>query len=182
MLRDGLLVTFQRPSIDTDGTLAVTQQTVPLHGARWSNHVMHFCIPYSTTRYNPEASWAICVHDAASIPKAAQYSGTQCGKRFAGWSGLVSPPIITPRMTMLGRRSSCICTRRGRHTGEHASSQQPPCNRSQPLRGPRGTTACGSRGCYGLMHTGTSAGTRGELPAAGRSYWAKTSRSSSRVT
>ena len=67
--------------------------------------------PVSTLRYHSGASWAALIQHLGSIPKAVQYSVTRCSRRVAGWPRFPFPPTISPRMTMLGRRSSCIILR-----------------------------------------------------------------------
>ena len=67
--------------------------------------------PVSTLRYHSGASWAALIQHLGSIPKAVQYSVTRCSRRVAGWPRFLFPPTISPRMTMLGRRSSRIILR-----------------------------------------------------------------------
>ena len=64
--------------------------------------------PVSALRYHSGPSWAALIQHLGSIPKAVQYSTTRCSRRFAGWPRFLFPPTISPRMTMLGRRSSCM--------------------------------------------------------------------------
>lgn len=104
ILRDWLLVTFRRPSIDEEGILVNTAKTY----FAWHTLVrsaMHVLAPSSTARYHPKQFWAVCVHDAESIAKVEQHSGISCRKDSTDGPSFLSPPTISPRTTMLGRRS-----------------------------------------------------------------------------